>query len=99
MIEPNKDLLLHKILHSRDLTALEKRYLEGLVAAADWIPCSERLPEKGTKVLCACRADIYCVLKWTGDSWYENPTHDYMQGFVTHWLPLPDPPGGAPHVE
>jgi len=33
MTEPNKDLLLHKILHSRDLTAVEKRYLEKLVTA------------------------------------------------------------------
>jgi len=29
----NKDLLLSRIIHSRDLTALEKRYLEKLVAA------------------------------------------------------------------
>lgn len=33
MPEINKDLLLHRILHSGDFTALEKRYLEGLVKA------------------------------------------------------------------
>ena len=33
MTEINKDLLLSRIIHSRDLTALEKRYLEKLVAA------------------------------------------------------------------
>ncbi len=27
----NKDLLLSRIIHSRDLTALEKRYLESLI--------------------------------------------------------------------
>lgn len=31
MPEINKDLLLDRILHSKELTALEKRYLEGLV--------------------------------------------------------------------
>lgn len=31
MPEINKDLLLSRILHSKELTALEKRYLEGLM--------------------------------------------------------------------
>lgn len=31
MPEINKDLLLNRILHSKELTALEKRYLEQLV--------------------------------------------------------------------
>ena len=35
MAEINKDLLLSRIIHSRDLTALEKRYLEKLVEAYD----------------------------------------------------------------
>ena len=31
MVEIDKDLLRSKIIHSRDLTALEKRYLEELI--------------------------------------------------------------------
>lgn len=31
MPDINKSLLLHRIVHSGDFTALEKRYLEGLV--------------------------------------------------------------------
>lgn len=57
-----------------------------------WIPVSERLPKKGVAVLCACRANIKCVMKWDGIDWYENPTRCYMSGFVTHWMPLPEPP-------
>lgn len=34
MHEINKDLLLDRILHSGDFTALEKRYLEGLVESS-----------------------------------------------------------------
>ena len=58
-----------------------------------WIPVSERLPENGKYVLCFCRANIVCVLRRDKDGdWYENPTHVYMSGFVTHWMPLPEPP-------
>ena len=58
-----------------------------------WIPVTERLPENGEYVLCFCRANIVCVLRRDkGGDWYENPTHVYMSGFVTHWMPLPEPP-------
>lgn len=36
MPEINKALLLHRILHSKDLTALEKRYLEQLIRGSDY---------------------------------------------------------------
>lgn len=36
MPEINKDLLLHRILHSGDFTALEKRYLEDLIRGSDF---------------------------------------------------------------
>lgn len=35
-IEINKDLLLSRILHSGDFTALEKRYLEDLIRGSDF---------------------------------------------------------------
>ena len=57
-----------------------------------WIPVTERLPESGEWVLCACRASIFLVMKYDDGDWYENPAHVYMRGFVTHWMPLPEPP-------
>lgn len=36
MPDINKDLLLHRILHSKELTALEKRYLEQLIRGSDY---------------------------------------------------------------
>lgn len=36
MNDINKDLLLHRILYSKDLTALEKRYLEELIRGSDY---------------------------------------------------------------
>ena len=58
-----------------------------------WITVEERLPEIGQYVLCLCRANIFCVLRRDKDGdWYENPAHVYMSKFVTHWMPLPEPP-------
>ena len=57
-----------------------------------WISVKERLPEKRVRVLCKCRAGIYEVLRWTGNSWHHDYRHNYMSGFVTHWMPLPEPP-------
>ena len=36
MPDINKALLLHRILHSGDFTALEKRYLEELIRGSDY---------------------------------------------------------------
>lgn len=51
MPEINKDLLLSRILHSGDFTALEKRYLEKLVVTdsnvGHWMPEVSAAPRKG----------------------------------------------------
>lgn len=63
----------------------------------EWISVKDRLPEDNAVVLCKCRAGIYEVLMWIGGSWYHDTNHCYMKGFVTHWMPLPEPPkeGGS----
>ena len=57
-----------------------------------WIPVAERLPEKRKWVLCKCQANIVDVLRFENAEWYHDPTHVYMYEFVTHWMPLPEPP-------
>ena len=58
-----------------------------------WIPVTERLPEAGERVLCYCRANIYEVMKMRTDGdWVYDVHHIYMHSFVTHWMPLPEPP-------
>ena len=58
-----------------------------------WIPVTERLPEAGERVLCYCRANIYEVMKMrTNGDWVYDTNHVYMHSFVTHWMPLPEPP-------
>ena len=61
-----------------------------------WIPVSERLPEKNDQwVLCLCVSGAIEVLKfdytmWNWDAQY--PGRCYMENYVTHWMPLPEPP-------
>lgn len=58
----------------------------------DWIPVTERLPEKRKWVLCRCEDNIHEVLRWENNEWYHDPKHVYFSDFVTHWMPLPEPP-------
>lgn len=68
-----------------------------------WIPCSERLPDENNRwVLCLCVSGAMEVLKfdytmWNWDAQY--PGRCYMENYVTHWMPLPEPPeeGGNEH--
>lgn len=86
--------IVHKINEPRAIYISEA--LDLAIKALEhlrWIPCSERLPESGQKVLCACRAGIYDVftyLKNERGPWYKDDRHVYMMGFVTHWMPLPE---------
>ena len=72
-----------------------------------WIPVTERLPEKdGVYIVTACdegcpygegiwydtvvvMADYYDDGRWV---WYEGATEYDLCDFVTHWMPLPEPP-------
>lgn len=64
---------------------------EAEVTKQGWTPVSERLPGREW-VLCKCRAKIYEVLSLRDGYWYHDPQHQYMSGFVTHWMPLPPAP-------
>ena len=57
-----------------------------------WINVEDELPEEGTWVLCQCRANIKDVLRWQDGYWFHDLRHQYMGGFVTHWMPLPELP-------
>ena len=96
---------LKRHIHKSDLTAMEKRYLEGLVDGTRWIPCSERMPESGLTVHVfavgenfECQFDAYVANSgtWytfdsscTEDDRYYSVSH-YLK--ITHWMPLEEPP-------
>ena len=56
-----------------------------------WIPCSERLPERHIYVLCAGRDGIG-ILRYIGEKWLDGEAHVYTMNEITHWMPLPEPP-------
>lgn len=68
-----------------------------------WIPCSERMPEKeGTYIVVSNRVKPVVT---TARFYADNDLHDYKGNildhisahfqsnrYVTHWMPLPEPP-------
>lgn len=57
-----------------------------------WIPCSERMPKDNCYTLVAVLFDeIYevYIAAFRGDGWHT------VEGYVTHWMPLPEPPEGG----
>ena len=57
-----------------------------------WIPCSERMPETDTPVICYMRIGQILVMELSDDDgWYCGITR-YNPRAVTHWMPLPEPP-------
>lgn len=63
-----------------------------------WIPCSERLPEKAGFYLVATPRGIEIMEFSSGDKRYrETPCFvsealGKVSGYVTNWMPLPEPP-------
>lgn len=66
-----------------------------------WIKCSESLPENDEYVLCFSDEHGTFVAQRWGSIWHDNaPCHsDCFDGYslglieVSHWQPLPNPPG------
>lgn len=77
---------------SRDLDSMNDANIALYGALPKWIPVTKRLPSIGKDVLCFCRANICFVLGWDGYHWHEGADRYYMSSFVTHWMPLPEPP-------
>lgn len=71
---------------------LEFRRKEWIIVRKDWISVEERLPDNGEKVLTVDNEGYMIVASWYElGGWFlpvcrANP--------VTHWMPLPEPPGG-----
>lgn len=73
-------------------------YLKNLPAVNRWIPCSERMPENGERVLVRFRNGTVHIAVWYGDfdekgAWKvtsQFPTKLYRTTTIPHWMPLPD---------
>lgn len=58
---------------------------------SEWIPCSERLPEEGTRILfCDIDGDVYCGERYYGGAWWDDRNDDHVKNVIA-WMPLPEP--------
>ena len=77
------------------IEAVADYLLDNGVTVQEWIPVTERLPEKGQEVLVFDTRE-----NWTGFAWLRPDETWTALGFdfpfdlgeVTHWMPLPKPP-------
>ena len=60
-----------------------------------WIKVEEKLPENGDRVLASNNAGEIFFATYTQSStkWYRTPKDSPIEQHVTHWMPLPLPPG------
>lgn len=72
----------------RDAAADVTRLAAEAAVERDWISVEDRLPELGVDVLAAYR-DRHINMGTVGDDWLEEDIED---GYITHWMPLPEPP-------
>ena len=103
----DREKLIELLIYAKDLSSIEREVdfllANGVTFAKDtdvpskWISVEDGMPEPMVWVLCACRANIIEVLRYDRniDGWgTAGLNRGYMKSFVTHWMPLPEPPGG-----
>ena len=65
------------------------------LASNEWISVKDRLPESRDFVLGYMIFGEYRTLKWKNDTQrWDGLLLYYSMDFVTHWMPLPQPPKG-----
>lgn len=100
MINKILDDLIQEAIENPDwkaesaLRCAKKELLEKIDFCGKWISVRDELPQDRKCVLCLCEGNIRMVLRlhfWKG-VWYKDESHSYFLTFVTHWMPLPEPP-------
>ena len=91
-INVDKDELIRALAYDRG--QYEKGFRDGVESVQKWIPISERLPEAGETVLCLISSKECWVTTWNeiGDRMWSDGESWASETFVTHWMPLPEPP-------
>lgn len=81
------------------IAATVDQYIDFAPTVGGWISCSERMPEPGVNVLVT--DGINQMVTWheviDGKAMWVDNFIVYVNvrfGEVTHWMPLPEPPGG-----
>lgn len=70
-----------------------------LIQALRWISVDTQRPECGRRVLVTDGVFVGEAYRTSADSWYRYDgiaIRDCLGSVVTHWMPLPEPPGEEP---
>lgn len=99
MTDNNKHRIGEFALREHEAAVLADHLIANGVTVQQWIPVTERFPEKCVDYLCLCvltddnHVKPFCmVLRYIRDN---EPHFQYeLNGSikVTHWMPLPEPP-------
>ncbi len=73
--------------------AYKNGYKKGKADALKWIPVTERLPENNTRTVVCYNDCIDGGKKVSSDVMWRGKWVRFG-GYVTHWMPLPEPPKG-----
>ena len=66
------------------------------VTSQEWISVKDRLPDNEQWVVCIMYDGSFRAFQWDYIDWMWNDGNEwYAEKDVTHWMPLPQPPGGA----
>lgn len=91
----------HPFLHWEEMMEVRDMAISALREQEErrWIPVTERLPdENGKYIVNACYdiwdSTIVMVAEYYSGSrtWYDECCECSLEGIVTHWMPLPEPP-------
>lgn len=88
--EAKEALSVLKIYDNQWLREAIDMAIEALSADAEWIPCSEKLPEKEELVLVTVWNDVVIAWRNRYGGW-ESVEYMYEKGDVIAWMPLPKP--------
>ncbi len=87
---PYDNILEGTIGHERPLKAIVNA---PTVEMPGWISVQDRLPEYTGWYLTYHHKINLCVVSWfTGDGWEDGDWGAYEDGWVSHWMPLPEDP-------
>lgn len=87
-----KELLEEEIYkaHQEGYEECKKDFNFEKTANNGWIPCSERLPEDGTRVIACFKHGLVTELKYKSAGIFEG-TNEYVAEVIDAWMPLPEP--------
>ena len=84
-----------RVVGETDTKKIADHLIANGVTVQEWIPVTERLPERYKYILLwdAMDRDIFMGVLDDKREWY-IPGYDGEQFRITHWMPLPEPPKG-----